>query len=238
MGGEAGHLLREGLAVVLLGLRADVRSKLSPFTFCSTAHERKHWEERRRQAAAAAARPYPCAGPGCVVQIEPTLSPGRPREYCSDRCKKAAAVERARREPGGAVVRAQARARRQWERAAAARRDADKFREDMRRAMEALEQARRAVAKKPAELFLSDKAKEVETSIPHWRQRLVALDAAATEAEQAAQQAEADIQRAQDKLEKRAADARRRRARARGDLEGSGVDVEQEAHARASEACE
>ena len=151
-----------------------------------------------------------------------------------DWCKEAAAVERARREPGGAVVKAQARARRQWERAAAARRDADEFREALHKSVEALEQARRAVAKKPAELFLSDDAVKVEASIPDWRQRLVALDATARATERAAQQAEADIQRAQDKLAKRAADARRRRAKARGDLQGDGVDVEHEAHERAS----
>ena len=213
--------------------RERVRSKLSPFTFCSTKHARKHWEERRRQAAAAEARPYLCAGPGCPAPIDPTLRPGRPREYCSDRCKAAAAAERARREPGGAVVRTQARARTQHERAAAARREADTFRENINRHVEVLEQARQNVAKQPSKLVLTEHAVKVAEDIPRWRQKLVALDAAAAAAERAAQQAEADIQRAQDKLAKRAADARRRRARGR-ELEGAGADVEREAHAQGS----
>ena len=91
--------------------RDSVRRKMSSFRYCSTRCQRQHWEARKREERATAKRSYPCAGPGCSNEIESVYGPGRPPTYCSIECKRNAASSRGRREPGSAVVRAEAAVR-------------------------------------------------------------------------------------------------------------------------------
>ena len=84
---------------------------MSPFRYCSTTCQRRHWEARKREERAAAKGSYPCAGPSCRNEIEPVHGPGRPPIYCSIACKRNAARNLRRREPGSAVVRARAAVR-------------------------------------------------------------------------------------------------------------------------------
>ena len=93
-------------------------------TYCSKAHSQRDWERRRRHEAAETTT---CAWRGCAHEIPPTHRPGRPRSYCSDRCKAAAARDRARPIPN-ALATAQAQAATAREKAAPARREADEFR--------------------------------------------------------------------------------------------------------------
>ena len=87
-------------AIKLYPSRAAVRDQLSPYRFCSEPCQRRHWEARRK--AEWSASPYPCKQ--CGATITPQQAAGRPRSYCTDACKQAAARERLRRHPAGAVV--------------------------------------------------------------------------------------------------------------------------------------
>ena len=52
-------------AIRLYPRRASVRSKLSPFHFCSTRCQRLHWRERKRAEAELAAQATPRFCPAC-----------------------------------------------------------------------------------------------------------------------------------------------------------------------------
>ena len=110
-------------------------------TYCSKAHAQRDWERRRRHEAAETTT---CAWRGCAHEIPPTHRPGRPRSYCSDRCKAAAARDRARPIPN-ALATAQAQAATAREKAAPARREADEF----RGRLDATEAAAKAAARYP-----------------------------------------------------------------------------------------
>ena len=97
-------------AIRLYPRRASVRSKLSPFHFCSTRCQRLHWRERKRAEAELAAQATPRFCPACGGEILRTLAVGRPRVYCNDACRAKAARERLKRNPAGAVAAARARA--------------------------------------------------------------------------------------------------------------------------------
>ena len=73
--------------------RPSVAAKANPGgrTYCSKAHAQRDWSRRRRREAA---EPTACAWQGCTNEIPPSHRPGRPRSYCSDRCKGKAAAER------------------------------------------------------------------------------------------------------------------------------------------------
>ena len=106
--------------------RPRVAAKANPGgrTYCSKSHSTRDWERRRRHEAAESTT---CAWRGCGKEIPPTHRPGRPRLYCSDRCKAAAARDRVRPIPD-ALRAAQAWAATAREKAAPARREADTFR--------------------------------------------------------------------------------------------------------------
>ena len=97
-------------AVRLYPRRASVRSKLSPFHFCSTRCQRLHWRERKRAEAELAAQATPRFCPACGGELLRTLAVGRPRVYCNDACRAKAARVRLKRNPAGAVATARARA--------------------------------------------------------------------------------------------------------------------------------
>ena len=192
--------------------RESVRRKLSPWRYCSTRCARQHWEERRRQQRAEDNQPYPCANPNCNEEIWPTLAPGRPRDYCSNACKDRAKVERERRQPGGAVRRARAIALWLQAQAARAAAAADAHRRGFSPWLENFERARRDVEARPTKYSLKPEVVE-------HRERALAqqarLDAASATAAQRARAAVADLRRSEDRLARRAADARRRRAKGR-----------------------
>ena len=119
-------------------------------TYCSKAHAQRDWERRRRHEAAETTT---CAWRGCAHEIPPTHRPGRPRSYCSDRCKAAAARDRARPIPN-ALATAQAQAATAREKAAPARREADAF----RGRLDATEAAAKAAARYPARLLAWEQA--------------------------------------------------------------------------------
>ena len=119
-------------------------------TYCSKAHAQRDWERRRRHEAAETTT---CAWRGCAHEIPPTHRPGRPRSYCSDRCKAAAARDRARPIPN-ALATAQAQAATAREKAAPARREADEF----RGRLDATEAAAKAAARYPARLLAWEQA--------------------------------------------------------------------------------
>ena len=96
--------------VKLYPSRESVRSKLSPYRFCSSTCQRDHWEARRRAEWSGA--PYPCAQ--CGAAITPQQAAGRRRVYCSDTCKQKAARERRRRNPAGAVMAARQQFKEAW----------------------------------------------------------------------------------------------------------------------------
>ena len=126
--------------------RPTVAAKANPGgrTYCSKSHSTRDWERRRRHASA---ETTPCAWRGCTNQIPPTHRPGRPRSYCSDRCKELARSERSRPVPN-ALATAQAREATAREKAAPARREADTF----RARLAATEAAGEAAAQYPARL--------------------------------------------------------------------------------------
>ena len=97
-------------AIRLYPRRASVRSKLSPFHFCSTRWQRLHWRERKRAEAELAAQATPRFCPACGGELLRTLAVGRPRVYCNDACRAKAARVRLKRNPDGAVATARARA--------------------------------------------------------------------------------------------------------------------------------
>ena len=97
-------------AIRLYPRRASVRSKLSPFHFCSTRCQRLHWRERKRFEAELAAQATPGSCPACGGEIPRTFAVGRPRVYCNDACRAKAARERLKRNPAGAVAAARERA--------------------------------------------------------------------------------------------------------------------------------
>ena len=126
--------------------RPRVAAKANPGgrTYCSKSHSTRDWERRRRHESA---EPRPCVRRGCTNQIAPTHRPGRPRSYCSDRCKAAASRDRARPIPD-ALRAAQAWAATAREKAAPARREADEF----RARLDATEAAAKAAARYPVRL--------------------------------------------------------------------------------------
>ena len=103
-------------ALKLYPSRESVRQKLSPYKFCSSTCQREHWEARRKAEWSASS--YPCAQ--CGATITPQQASGRPRTYCTDACKQAAARERLRRQPAGAVMAARQRFDEAWRRAVTA----------------------------------------------------------------------------------------------------------------------
>lgn len=72
--------------------------------FCSTAHQRSHWERRRRVKRAGQLRPVKCGRRDCPNTFTPSMGPGHPRRYCSDECRRSAP----KRAPAKAVQAAQA----------------------------------------------------------------------------------------------------------------------------------
>ncbi len=207
-------------AIRLYPARESVRRKLSPWRYCSTRCARQHWEERRRQQRAEDNQPYPCANPQCSEEIWPTLTPGRPRDYCTNACKERAKVERERRQPGGAVLRARFIALRLQAQAARAAAAAGAYRRDFSPWLEDFEQARRDVEARPTEIFLTPEVVEHrERALPEQAR----LDAASATVARRARMAVADLRRSEDRLARRAADARRRRAIAHARLDSTSL---------------
>ena len=190
--------------------RASTRRKLSPRRYCSTRCGRLHWEERQRQQRAEDNQPYPCENPNCNEEIWPTLAPGRPRDYCTPACKARAKVERERRQPGGAVLRARATARFLQREAKWAAAEAKDLRLDLGRWLARFEQAQREVEAHPTKRTLMPEVIEKRRG---GMLRQARLDDAAALKARKARAAVADLRRSEDRLARRAADARRRRAK-------------------------
>ena len=100
-------------AVKLLPSRRAVLSKTSPFNFCSSEHQRLHWEKRRRESWTATL--YDCRQ--CGRQFESVQRPGRPSIYCSAKCRTVAAMDRKRRDPAADVLSAHNEVIASWSRA-------------------------------------------------------------------------------------------------------------------------
>ena len=191
-------------AVRLYPRREAVRSRMSPFRFCSTRCARQHWEGRRRQLRANEARAHPCDQ--CGVAVPPSLGPGRPRRYCSDLCKGAAKRDRERRQPGGAVLRARDTLSKSQEMAAEAERVASVHRVELTRWLSKL----RELQARPGGFKLSPQGVHIQEEM---EQKMAYLDAAAANTGQQAAAAAEDLRRSEERLARRAASARERRAR-------------------------
>ncbi len=90
---------------------------MSSFKFCCALCQRQHWQQRefdKRQPTITH-----CSWCGGGIQTDPG-TPGRPRDYCDDTCKQAAARARKRRNPAGAIVTARYEAEAKQKRAAEA----------------------------------------------------------------------------------------------------------------------
>ena len=190
--------------------RERVRSKLSPFRFCSPQHARLHWERRRREERKAAVEPYQCHY--CFEDFMPEYRPGRPRDYCCDEHKQAAARERARRAASASVIHARAVAAKMRERATVAEQAAAAYRAGLTRWRAGLEQAQREVLANPKEKTLRREALE---QLAAYEEQQARLDATAARAAAVAAAADDDVRLAEDRAGRRAAAARQRRARER-----------------------
>ena len=215
-------------AMRLYPSREAVRRKGSPFTFCSTRCSRMSWEARRRQERAAAVEPYPCALAECEEQIIPTVAPGRPRTYCSHRCKAAAAHQREERQPGGTVLRAREALREAQDSATYARWQATEYRVSLDKQKADLAEAQRQIAANKEERrryagylhSFEDKPTSLKDGVlermERWKLQQLDLDAAAEAAEARMTTAAEVLRRSEARLAHRAASARQRRAKAKG----------------------
>ena len=186
-----------------------------PREYCSTFC--KGAARRGRKPGRAPGQPYPCARRGCAETIPPSQRPGRPHLYCSDSCKEAAAEARGQlpralsaRKALAEVIEAQASAM-----------EAERVAVEYRRSCaswlpryERLSQGDGAAARWYAERF--------EKAVKKQRR----LDLKASNAGEAARAAEAFAVALNDRLARRAAQARVRRAKVR--MTGS-PDVSREA---------
>lgn len=193
--------------------REAVRRRLSPYVFCSTACQRAHWERRRREARVAQLRPYRCASPGCDREIAPVYGPGRPRRFCSDRCKEAVAAQRANlprsaevREAIESIAAMQTHAAGKWQ-------EAWEHRLELLPVMDTYKETQHVdEARRGKRILIPQFLEQVGAGLKEQRTR----DESAAAAALALCQARTAFVRAQARRAKRAAAARERRANARG----------------------
>lgn len=193
--------------------REAVRRRLSPYVFCSTVCQRAHWERRRREARAAWLRPYRCANPRCDREITPIYGPGRPRRFCSDRCKEAFATQRANL-PRSAEVRGAIESIAAMQtHAAATWQETWDFRLRFLPVMDTYRETRHVdEARSGKQILIPQFLKQVGAGMREQRTR----DESAAAAALALRQARTAFVKAQVRRARRAAAARERRAKARG----------------------
>ncbi len=181
--------------------RPSVAAKMSPYKYCSTKHQQKHWRQRTRDQRLAAKPIRFCQL--CGDRIKPTLRPGRPRKYCtpehataaankrrSPRSSKVAALEEAMRTADEAAQEGWAALDKAKEAAVEARRKADTLIEDIR-------------ARVPkAEAALADAVREAEAEHQQRQEAAkITLHQAEAALAEAVREAEADYQERHDEAQ-------------------------------------
>ena len=213
-------------AVRLYPTRPGARSRIH-FTYCCSAHSKRHWARLNRQRIAAGDPPYPCAGPHCSVMIQPVFAPGPRKLYHNNACRERAKIERSRRQPAGDVRAARTTAFKAMQAAAVALQQAaahaTAFAQwratdyaDVMRRLARLKEKAAAKGREPqpsaAFIDLLDQTLSEGKGHTVWQEK---LDGVAGARAALAHRAAALLRRIEDRLARRAASTARRRAAAR-----------------------